>query len=390
MREEAERRIGHLYPKVEVTPEMVRERPDLKAHEESKLTVIAWLWARTIASPNPATRGAHVPLASSFVLSSKKGREAIVVPVVERDGYRFTVKSGGLGSEALAKARAGTKTGRGANFICVLSGAPIPGAYIKAEGMAGRMGTRLMAVVAEGKRGRIYLGPAERMEKAAQAAEPTWRPNQNLSDDPRNIWCIPYGLSTFADLFTDRQLVAVTTFSDLVSEARETVLKDALAAGMDSDAPRFADGGTGAQAYADAVATYLGLGIGRAADYWSSNATWNSSGEKIRNTFARQAIPMVWDFAESNPFSSASGNWADTAIGWITKAVEALPHGCNSGTTSTQKNASEGAELLANTTVRHRPALLRQHRLCRPFRLFLRLATPFPRLHPPRSVQGLC
>ena len=204
--------------------------------------------------------------------------------------------------------------------------------------MAGRMGARLMAVVAEGARGRIYLDPTDEMAAVASSAAPNWRPEQALPNDPRAIWCPLYGLTTFADLFTDRQLVALTTFSDLVTEAREAVLADALAAGMDEAAPRLAEGGAGAHAYADAVATCLGLGIGRASDYWSANATWHNSGEFIRNTFARQAIPMVWDFAEANPFSTASGNWTDTAIGWIGRALEASPDAACSGT-ATQSDA---------------------------------------------------
>ena len=174
MRDEAEKRIGYLYPKARL--------PD-----GSDATVIAWLWARTVASPNPAAAGAHVPLVSSFVLSSKKSRQAIVVPIVEDGSYRFTVKSGALGPEELAKARSGTKTGRGANFSCLLSGAPIPGAYIKAEGIAGRMSARLMAVVAEGKRGRIYIEATAEMEEAARKAAPSWRPEESLPDDPRQL-----------------------------------------------------------------------------------------------------------------------------------------------------------------------------------------------------------
>ena len=337
MRGEAAKRIGHLYPKARL--------PD-----GSEATVIAWLWARTVASPNPAAEGAHVPLVSSFVLSSKKSKEAVVVPVVENGGYRFTVKAHGVAPHELARARAGTKAARGANFTCLLSWAPIPGDHIKAEGMAGRMGARLMAVVAEGRRRRVYLAPTAETEEAAWTAEPVWRPEQELSGDPRNIWCIPYGISTFADLFTDRQLAALTTFSDLVSEAREKGLADALAAGMDAAAPRLAEGGTGAEAYADAVATYLGLGIGRASDYWSSNSTWSNGGEFIRNTFARQAIPMVWDFAESNPFGSASGNWDDTALGWIPRVLEVLPQSF-SCVAVTQKDAAENTSSNDNTVI---------------------------------------
>ena len=326
MRGEAESRIGHLYPKVAITEAMAAARPDLRPYAGRNLTVIAWLWARTVASPDPMLRGARVPLASTFIVSSKKGKEAVVVPRVDReDGtYRFTVKADGIDPEELARAKAGTKAARGANFTCLISGAPISGDHVKAEGMAGRMGARLMAVVAEGQRSRVYLNPTRVMEEAARAAEPEWKPEGSVPERLTGGTCYGYGLTSWGDLFTDRQLVALTTFSDLVAEAREKVLADALAAGMDADVPRLADGGTGARAYADVVATYLGLGVGRATDYWSSNATWVNGGEFIRNTFARQAIPMVWDFAESNPFSSASGNWSDTAIGWVARVVETL------------------------------------------------------------------
>ena len=238
MRDEAQSRIGHLYPKVKISAAMVADRPDLKPYAGEKLTVIAWLWARTVASPDPMVRGTHVPLASSFVLSSKKGKEAIVVPVVDRvtGTYRFTVKSKGIGPGELENARPGTKAGRGANFRCLVSGSPIAGDYIKAEGMSGRMGARLMAVVAEGKYGRIYLEPSLEMEAAAKVAQAEWKPNQELPKNPR--WFSPpdYGMPTYSDLFTDRQLVALTTFSDLVSEARKKALSDALKAGMDAGA----------------------------------------------------------------------------------------------------------------------------------------------------------
>ncbi|WP_265304167.1 DUF1156 domain-containing protein [Verminephrobacter eiseniae] len=169
MRAEAEKRIGHLYPQVEITAEIVKARPDLKLLLGQKLTVIAWLWARTVKSPNPAFSHVDVPLASSFVLSSKAGKESWVQPVVEGDRYRFTVKVGTPPEEA----KEGTKApGRGANFRCVLSDAPVGGDYIKAEGQAGRMSARLMAIVAEGVRGRIYLAPTSEHEDTARQAQP--------------------------------------------------------------------------------------------------------------------------------------------------------------------------------------------------------------------------
>ena len=241
MRDEAERRIGHLYPKVEITPEMARERPDLEPYAGRKLTVIAWLWARTVKSPNPAFADVEVPLASTFMLSTKKGKEAYVEPVIEGRGYRFAVKVGAPPDAEAAKA--GTKLARGANFRCVMSGTPIAGDYVKAEGQAKRMGARLMAVVAEGDRGRVYLAPTAEQEEAARKADPQWQPEQSLPDDPRNFWTVLYGLKTYSDLFTPRQLIALTTFSDLVGEAAERVRRDARAAGLRDDGEPLRDSG---------------------------------------------------------------------------------------------------------------------------------------------------
>ena len=302
---------------------MANGRSDLRPYASKDLTVIAWLWARTVASPDPMMRGAHVPLANSFVLSSKKGKQAIVVPTIDHGSraYRFSVKTGGIGPEELARARKGTKPGRGSNFTCVVSGAPISGDYIKAEGQAGRMGARLMAVVAEGKRTRLYLDPTEEIEEVARSGEPGWRPAGAVPKRLTGGTCYAYGMTTWGNLFTDRQLVALTTFSDLVAAAREKVLTDALVAGMDPEAPRLADGGTGAEAYADAVATYLGLVIGRQANRLSGLTFWNSIGQKIEQTFARQALPMVWDFCEANPFSGSTGNFVGQ-MEYLAKAVE--------------------------------------------------------------------
>lgn len=173
MREEAQKRIGHLYPQVEITEEMAAERPDLQDYVGQKLTVIAWIWARTVKSPNPAFSHVDVPLASTFVLSSKAGKEAWVQPVVEGDNYRFVVRMGKPPEEA----KNGTKaSGRGANFLCLLSHSPMDGKYIKAEGQAHRMGARLMAIVAEGHRGRVYLSPSEQHEKLAKEVTPQWKP----------------------------------------------------------------------------------------------------------------------------------------------------------------------------------------------------------------------
>ena len=256
MREEAQKQIGHLYPRVEVTPAMVRERPDLKQYEGRNLRVIAWLWARTVKSPNPAFADVEVPLVSTFMLSTKKGKEAYVEPVIEDRAYRFSVEVG-VPSD-LAATKAGTKISRG-TFRCLMSGTPIGGDHIKAEGQAQRMGARLMAIVAEGDRGRVYFGPtAEHVGTPAQA-RPEWLPEGDVPARLTGGTCVPYGLATWADLFTPRQLLALTTFSDLVGEATERARLDAATAGLADDDRPLRDGGTGATAYAEAVGVYLAL-----------------------------------------------------------------------------------------------------------------------------------
>lgn len=319
MRAQAEQRIGHLYPKIEVTAQMVAERPDLAPLLGQPLTVIAWLWARTVKSPNPAFSHAEVPLASTFVLSSKAGKEAYVEPVVEGDGYRFTVKVG----TPPESAKGGTKLGRGANFQCLLSDTPIEPKHIKAEGVAGRLGQRLMAVVAEGARSRVYLSPTELHEAIARQAQPEWKPETPLPDDPRNFWTLNYGLSKFGDLFTPRQLVALTTFSDLVQEAIEKCRQDALADGLTDDGTGLDAGGSGATAYAQAVGVYLAFALNKLADRGSSICTWFTERDSTRNTFARQSIPMTWDFAELNTLLSGTGSFTGAAE-WTAESIEGV------------------------------------------------------------------
>jgi len=323
MRDEAEKRIGHLYPKVEVTAEMAKERPELTPYIGKRLTVNAWLWARTVKSPNPAFASVDVPLASTFMLSTKTGKEAYVEPVIEGSGYRFTVKVGKPRDADAAKN--GTKLSRGANFRCAMSDSTIEAKYIRSEAQAGRMGARLMAVVAEGEWGRIYLAPQAEMEAIARSASPKWKPELRVPTPCHDVDRLPmYGMPTWGDAFTARQLAALTTFSDLVQEARERVKRDALATGMPDDGTPLDGGGAGAVAYADAMAVYLACGISRAADYWNSNATWEPGGGFVAHAFTRQAIAMVWDFAESNPFSDSSGNWDATCIKWVERVVAAF------------------------------------------------------------------
>ena len=324
MRDEAEKRIGQLYPKVEVTAEMAKERPDLKPYLGQQLTVIAWLWARTVKSPNPAFANVDVPLATTFMLSTKPGKEAYVEPVIEGGGYRFAVKIGAPKDAEAAKN--GTKLARGANFKCLMSDAPISGGYIKAEGIAGRMGAQLMAIVAEGTRGRVYLAPTPEHEAAALKAQPEWKPETPLPNDMRSHWTPPYGLTTYGDLFTARQLVALTTFSNLVGEAIARIKRDAQVTGLPDDHQPLANVGAGWAAYAEAVATYLSFGLSKSADYWSSICTWRSDPKNlgIGHVFSRQAIPMAWDFAEGNPFSESSGNFL-VSLDWIVRSINLFP-----------------------------------------------------------------
>ena len=326
MRDEAERRIGHLYPKVEVTEEMVAERPDLERYQGRKLTVIAWLWARTVKSPNPAFADVDVPLASTFMLSMKKGKEAYVEPVIQGRGYRFMVKVGAPPDAAPAKA--GTKLSRGANFRCLMSGAVVNDPYIKSESMAGRMGTQLMAIVAEGHRGRVYLAPTPEHEAVARKANPEWTPDQQMNRDTSNLVSgRGYGFFTWADLFTPRQLVALTTFSDLVAEAQARVRRDAIAAGVPDDNRPLCDGGTGATAYSESVGVYLAFALDKVADRGSTLGRWDPTPTQsgIINAFSRQALPMTWDFAEANPLGAASGNYK-SAVDLVAKALlVALP-----------------------------------------------------------------
>jgi putative DNA methylase len=307
MRDEAEKRIGHLYQKIEITAEMAAERPDLEKYVGQKLTVIAWLWARTVKSPNPAFSNIDVPLASTFMLSTKPGKEAYVEPIIEADGYRFTVKTGKPTDAEAAKN--GTKLARGANFRCVMSGSPIAGDYIKAEGKAGRMGARLMAIVAEGERGRVYLPPTPEHEAAAHAAKSEWMPEGAFVEDARAFTPCLYGLNEWCKLFTARQLAALTVFCELLSEVSKLIYSDALKLRMQDDVTPLSQGGTGAQAYSEAAITYLAFALSKQADLGNNLCAWEPIAQCPRHLFGRQALPMIWDFAEGNPLGSSSGAW---------------------------------------------------------------------------------
>jgi putative DNA methylase len=347
MRDEAEKRIGHLYPKVEITGEMARERPDLKPLVGQQLTVIAWLWARTVKSPNPAFAKVDVPLASTFMLSTKAGKEAYVEPVIEDGGYRFTVKVGKPRDAESTKR--GTKSGGShSSFLCLISGTPMPFDYIRDEGKAGRLGARLMAIVADSGRGRIFLAPTEEMASVAAAASPDWSPDFEMPTNPFSVRPPLYGLNTYADLFTRRQLVALTTFSDLIGEAVQQARRHALTSSLSDDRTLLRDGGTGATAYTETVEMFLGIALSRLVDIQNSLCGWENTKTQVRHLFTRQAIPMLWDFGENNVFGGAAGDYLISLENMV-KALECLPsaspghaaqYDAQSQTTSTDKLVS--------------------------------------------------
>ena len=305
IRDEAERRIGHLYPKVRATG-------------GTEHTVIAWIWARTVTSPNPANP-IKVPLVRSWWLSKKKGKEAWVRASVRDGQVHYEVVNDANGPKG-----ADDGSMRRGNAVALGDETLIDIKYIRSEAKVGRLGAQLVAVVAEDKRRRLYLAPTGEQVSSAQVERPTNVPSQLIPTRNHDVDRLPmYGMPTWADAFTNRQLVALTTFSDLVGQARQRVLEDALAAGME-EGESLEAGGSGARAYADAIATYLALSVSRCADYWSSICSWHSGRETLRNVFARQAIPMVWDYAEANPFSHSSGNFLGQ-LEWVAKAVERVP-----------------------------------------------------------------
>ena len=320
IRDEAERRIGHLYPNVKITTEMVAERPDLKPYEGRDLTVIAWLWARTVHSPNPAFANVEVPLASTFMLSTKKGREAYVEPLIEDESYRFVVKTDALPNGAAI--RRGTKlSGSGSPFQCLFSGTPIPFKYIREEAQARRMGVRLMAIVAEGDRNRIYISPSADQEDYSARALPHAVPDIPIPERALGFRVQQYGMTKWADLFAARQLVALTTFSDLVGEALNQVRRDV--GNPEEDDASLDRGGVGPKAYAEAVSVYLGLAVSKLSDAQSSLCRWKTSMDQSIATFGRQALPMVWDYSEANVFGGMAGD-LNVSIKNMMRVVDSL------------------------------------------------------------------
>jgi putative DNA methylase len=331
MRDEAKKRIGEHYPAATL--------PD-----GTKATVIAWMWARTVTCPNPAC-GIEMPLVRTWWLRKKKGKEEWVRPIITVDseqpsGKRVEFEIGQGAAGAPSADGDGTVGRNGA--VCIACASAVPLEYVRATSRDGGLGARLMTVIAEGNRRRLYVPPNDDHRRAARVGRGESAPEALIPEQALGFRVRAYGMTHWADLFTNRQLLALTTFSDLVSEVRERVLRDAVAAGA-SPGDRLESGGSDAEAYADAVATYLGFVGSKLADWLSSLCSWIPHVEKVRDTFARQALPMVWDFVEINPFSNSVGN-ASAHFGWITAALGYVPQSGPAGTASQQDAASRSLE----------------------------------------------
>lgn len=297
MRTKAWERIGHLYPQVNLP----------KEYGGGKGPVMAWIWARTVESPNPAMKGKHVPIVKSFKLGGKSSRVTWIKPVVDsaRLDYSFEITDQDTPEITATSGRSAAK--------CLVTGDAIPIEYIQDKGKKSLLGRTLIAIVAEGKSGKIYLPPVQEHDAIDAAVEydfdlgaiEHWRSCTN---------CVVYGLDRFSDLHTKRELLALKTFSDLLNEAEGEIVKDI----RDSDNVHVE-----AEAYAKALRVYLGFAVSKAADKWNSMTSWDNSRESVSHLFTRQAIPMVWDYAETNPFSSSAGNWG-SYIDWISKVIEQL------------------------------------------------------------------
>ena len=292
MREEAYKRIGHLYPKA-------------KLPDGTEATVIAWLWARTVPCANPACR-IPMPLVKTFQLSKKKGNEHWTRPVVDKASktISFIVQNHSAGvpnKETVSRTRA----------YCVSCGGTVKLSYVREQAKAGNMREIMTGIVAEGKYGRLFLSPTEMHIDTALSAQPAWRPRGTLPEQSSALGVQSYGVTHWHQLFTTRQLTTLTTFSDLLPEVHNRMIQD---------------GAT--DAYANSVCTYLTFAMGRTADGGCKGATWQR--DTIAHVFAIQGIGMIWNFAEANPFSSSTQNWIGQ-VEWIAKVVECLPTDANIG-----------------------------------------------------------
>lgn len=301
IKQEALNKVGHLYPNVRLPQE----------HGGGNAPVISWLWARSVKCPNPAC-GCDMPLVRSFILSKKKGREAYVEPVLIGDSFAYRVHYGKT-KDTGTVARSGAR--------CPACGASVDFDYIRSEGREGRIGNHLLAVVADSKKGRLYISPDAEQIAAAKVDEPDDVPTSELPEKALSFRVQVYGMNQHKKLFTNRQLTTLSAFSALVQEAQALIEKDAVKAGIFDDHIPLEKGGTGARAYSEAVAVYLGFGVSRMTNIFNSLCRWESSREQSLTLFSRQAIPMVWDFAENNAFAGAAGDYS-VSLGSIVRVLE--------------------------------------------------------------------
>lgn len=307
LKEMAYKKIGHLYPKAKYN--------DPKSGEEKEATVIAWIWARTVKCLNPVC-GAEVPLVHSFDLSKKKGQERhIEISYDENRKVVFSIHAGTHRNDE------GTISRNGA--VCPYCGASIDYPTIRSALEENRYTDELEAVVLDTASGRTYISAEVGRNTAIAVELPEVVPSTKMTGKAvGNIGL--YGFKETSQLFTSRQIVMLTTLSDLLPEIRQQVIKD-CSTRLPADNRHLAEGGSGALAYAEAISVYLAFLIDKMTDYHSSFCSWNAPGQKMRNVFGRQAIPMVWDYAECNPFCSSSGS-LDNMLAWVWKAIKDFPH----------------------------------------------------------------
>ncbi len=301
MRDEAEKKIGHLYPKVKITQEMVNEKPDLKQYLNNELTVIAYIWARTVKSPNPAFSEVETPLVSTFVLSKKTGKEVWLKPIIEGKQYKFKIETGKYPKEA----ETGTKASGKEGFKCIVSGTSIPFEYIREQGKMGKLGSRLLCIVLEIPRGRLYIEPQGNEIELENSIKPTWIPDIELPEKALGFRVQEYGIRRWYQLFRPRQLVVLSTFSDLLKDTQKSIITQCRKLNKSQE---------DAENYAKKLIVYLAFAIDRAANSWSNQVGWINVTQSSRNTFGRQTVNMIWDSAEVNPFSNSCGNWYESCI----------------------------------------------------------------------------
>ncbi|MCC6611670.1 MAG: DUF1156 domain-containing protein [Burkholderiales bacterium] len=330
-------KIGRFYPQGQLSRE----------YGNSSTNVVAWIWARTVASEDAAALGRHVPLVSSFMLSTKKGSEAWVEPVIDKsapDGWRFEVRTGQITKDQIEKARNGTRAGKAQDFVCLLTRTPIRRSYIQQEGKASRLRMRLMALVVEAPRGKAYQSPSIEHERIAESMSadprlPEARATFLSGAIPNRAGitggvCSAYGLDTWGHLFTSRQLMALMTLSDEIKQIAHDIRGDAGNAGLSTSE---------AEQYTHGMLTFLALALDRCADFNNALSRWNASNQKVMNLFGRQALPMVWDFAEANILGESVGGWS-TCVEYAADCVRVIPGtGIRTGIARQQDAAAEGA-----------------------------------------------